>query len=255
MPVYSIKTIKEYANNYISNNGREITKTVLLITSAVIFVQAVNFFSQVLGLILGLITLTMPQGLVYASLKIVDQQELSAIDDTLYGIKKISKYFTTYFIYSLIAVFVLALVIVAFILLVSYCDIGIIGGRDIVSILAQYWIIVITLLVIVIGTYVFLDCNYGMFPYLMETSDVKNLRALKRSRQFMKHKKKAYLKLYLSFWKEYLGLIIITLLVSFVLPTRLDISAIIFIVGEAVLIKRKLIIYKALFFENSGLDE
>lgn len=98
----------------------------------------------------------MPQGLVYASLKIVDQQELSAIDDTLYGIKKISKYFTTYFIYSLIAVFVLALVIVAFILLVSYCDIGIIGGRDIVSILAQYWIIVITLLVIVIGTYVFL---------------------------------------------------------------------------------------------------
>ena len=29
MPVYSIKTIKEYANNYISNNGREITKTVL----------------------------------------------------------------------------------------------------------------------------------------------------------------------------------------------------------------------------------
>ena len=246
MPVYSIKTIKEYANNYISNNGREITKTVLLITSAVIFVQAVNFFSQVLGLILGLITLTMPQGLVYA---------LSAIDDTLYGIKKISKYFTTYFIYSLIAVFVLALVIVAFILLVSYCDIGIIGGRDIVSILAQYWIIVITLLVIVIGTYVFLDCNYGMFPYLMETSDVKNLRALKRSRQFMKHKKKAYLKLYLSFWKEYLGLIIITLLVSFVLPTMLDISAIIFIVGEAVLIKRKLIIYKALFFENSGLDE
>ena len=246
MPVYSIKTIKEYANNYISNNGREITKTVLLITSAVIFVQAVNFFSQVLGLILGLITLTMPQGLVYASLKIVDQQELSAIDDTLYGIKKISKYFTTYFIYSLIAVFVLALVIVAFILLVSYCDIGIIGGKDIVSILAQYWIIVITLLVIVIGTYVFLDCNYGMFPYLM---------ALKRSRQFMKHKKKAYLKLYLSFWKEYLGLIIITLLVSFVLPTMLDISAIIFIVGEAVLIKRKLIIYKALFFENSGLDE
>ena len=81
MPVYSIKTIKEYANNYISNNGREITKTVLLITSAVIFVQAVNFFSQVLGLILGLITLTMPQGLVYASLKIVDQQELSAIDE------------------------------------------------------------------------------------------------------------------------------------------------------------------------------
>lgn len=72
MPVYSIKTIKEYANNYISNNGREITKTVLLITSAVIFVQAVNFFSQVLGLILGLITLTMPQGLVYASLKIVE---------------------------------------------------------------------------------------------------------------------------------------------------------------------------------------
>ena len=59
----------------------------------------------------------------------------------------------------------------------------------------------------------------------------------------------------LSFWKEYLGLIIITLLVSFVLPTMLDISAIIFIVGEAVLIKRKLIIYKALFFENSGLDE
>ena len=94
-----------------------------------------------------------------------------------------------------------------------------------------------------------------MYPYLMETSDVKNLRALKRSRQFMKHKKKAYLKLYLSFWKEYLGLIIITLLVSFVLPTMLDISAIIFIVGEAVLIKRKLIIYKALFFENSGLDE
>ena len=77
MPVYSIKTIKEYANNYISNNGREITKTVLLITSAVIFVQAVNFFSQVLGLILGLITLTMPQGLVYASLKIVDQQEFT----------------------------------------------------------------------------------------------------------------------------------------------------------------------------------
>lgn len=30
----------------------------------------------------------MPQGLVYASLKIVDQQELSAIDDTLYGIKE-----------------------------------------------------------------------------------------------------------------------------------------------------------------------
>lgn len=109
-----------------------------------------------LGLILGLITLTMPQGLVYASLKIVDQQELSAIDDTLYGIKKISKYFTTYFIYSLIAVFVLALVIVAFILLVSYCDIGIIGGRDIVSILAQYWIIVITLLVIVIEHMFFL---------------------------------------------------------------------------------------------------
>ena len=64
----------------------------------------------------------------------------------------------------------------------------------------------------------------------------------------MKHKKKAYLKLYLSFWKEYLGLIIITLLVSFVLPTMLDISAIIFIV-VAVLIKRKLIIYKALFLK------
>ena len=111
MPVYSIKTIKEYANNYISNNGREITKTVLLITSAVIFVQAVNFFSQVLGLILGLITLTMPQGLVYASLKIVDQQELSAIDDTLYGIKKISKYFTTCFSSSYSCIYITCIIL------------------------------------------------------------------------------------------------------------------------------------------------
>ena len=50
MPVYSIKTIKEYANNYISNNGTRDNEDSLLITSAVIFVQAVNFFSQVLGL-------------------------------------------------------------------------------------------------------------------------------------------------------------------------------------------------------------
>lgn len=49
MPVYSIKTIKEYANNYISNNGREITKTVLLITSAVILFRPL-IFSQVLRL-------------------------------------------------------------------------------------------------------------------------------------------------------------------------------------------------------------
>lgn len=249
-----IQKYKDCTNTYLNNSGQEITQIVLLMMLTMIFVQAVGFFYPILGFILGILTLTMPQGLVRGSLKIINQQELEVFDDTVYGISGIGRYFTTYFIYSLFTALILFVITVIFMPLVTYSSVGFIGNKDVVAIFTQYWAIIIILLIIVIGTYIFIECNYGMYPYLMETKGIKNLAVLRASRQFMKHKKKAYLKLYLSFWKEYILLIVITMLLSFVLPTMVGISVIVYIIGEAILIKRKMIIYKALFFKDGAFN-
>ena len=255
MPVCTIKSIKQFTKEYLTNNGNELTLLVMIIALVEIFIQAVSSFSSVLGLILTLLTITLPQGLVHASLQAVDDQEIIALDEASYGLKRIGKYFTTYLLYTLMMAVIFIIIGFVTAMFLYSREISVAATQDIIDSFSHVVTILVIAGSIALISYVYIATTYAMFPYFMETMGLKNIAALKRSRQFMKHKRWSLVKMYLSFYKELLLLFIAALLLLLILPNLANLAAILITLLGSYLIRRKWIIYKAMFFKNSGLDE
>ncbi len=192
--------------------------------------------SDILTIIISIITLTLSQGQVRAVLKAVrgNSDDIIPQEDGLAGMTNFFRYISTYLVTFVIYLLVAVIIILAIILLVTTTQV------DLINTIQQYYneLTDINVLMnalendpvfmnalnsifmyvfggIMVGLVAFLIVylNIALAPFLLEKYDYRGLKAVSMSVRFMKGNKRQLLMLILSF----IGLILLTLLVSGIL--------------------------------------
>ncbi len=189
--------------------------------------------SDILTIIISIITLTLSQGQVRAVLKAVrgNSDDIIPQVDGLAGMTNFFRYISTYLVTFVIYLLLAVIIILAIVLLVTTTQV------DLINTIQQYYneLTDINVLMnalendpvfmnalnsifmyvfggIMVGLVAFLIVylNIALAPFLLEKYDYRGLKAISMSVRFMKGNKRQLLMLILSF----IGLILLTLLVS-----------------------------------------
>jgi uncharacterized membrane protein len=232
-------------------------------------------FGSLLSLLLTVGTLTLSQGYIVTSLKVVNNKygEIDLEKDGLTGFYRFTKLFSTYFIHA----FFLFTIIVILILLGFVIISGMISEgtmREIVNtfqlsmnslvepdlsvralqelsnavgFIALYTIFLVAIMILY-------SANFALTFFILEKHQIKGIDAMKESVVLMKGHKKTYCLLYLSFF----GWMALALILEYVLFTMIPLSLFASVTGvivSNVLYRAKLQISLAVLYEEIELTK
>lgn len=189
--------------------------------------------SDILTIIISIITLTLSQGQVRAVLKAVrgNSDDIIPQVDGLAGLTGFIRYISTYLVTFVIYLLVAVLIILALFLLVTTTQVDLINtiqqyyneltdinvlmdalvnDQVFINALNSIFMYVFGGIMVGLAAFLVVYLNIALAPYLLEKYDYRGLKAITMSYRFMKGNKRQLLLLILSF----IGLILLTMLVS-----------------------------------------
>lgn len=230
-------------------------------------------FGSLLSLLLTVVTLTLSQGYVVTSLKVVNNKynEIDVEKDGLTGFYRFKQLFPTYFIHAFfLFMVVLVLLLLGFVIiggmisegtiaeisnavsfnLSSVVETGI-SNRALQELSSVFGFIVLYAIFLFVIIIVY-SANFALTFFILEKYQIKGIDAMKESVVLMKGYKKTYCLLYLSFFGWMVLVFAIESFILMIIPFSLLVSVVGVIISN-LLYNAKLKISLAVLYEEIDL--